>query len=329
MNPIWSVRHCARRAPAGFLLFTLACAAPVRPAENNWGRWGPNDQLGTLNYITPAVLVKAATLPRRGAVFSLALPIAANQPGPERRISFFALQTGQNAGRQPGSLSEALLLPTRATTHWDGLAHAFGDGAIYNGYDAEKNVTSSGALRNGIHHAAGRIVTRGVLLDVARFKATDHLAPGYIISRADLEDTVRQNRIECQPGDAILIRTGWIATFDRRDPARFHGAQPGLGWEATRWLRDVRASVVALDNLNAEVSPPDSNAAKAIGHPNFDQPVTYELIRNQGMLVGQLFSLEALAADCAADRIYEFFFAASPLRIVNGTASPINPVAIK
>ena len=313
----------------GWVPMILGMSVSLNAADNNWGKWGSSDEKGTLNYITPEVIRAAAATPKRGAVFSLALPITTGQVGSKRAPHLFVTKTGQNAGPQPGSLSEVLLLPTQGTTHWNGLAHVFGDGVIYNGYDAEASVTPAGAQKNGIGNAAGRVVSRGVLLDVARVKDVQHLEAGYAISRADLDETARRQGIVVRPGDIVLIRTGWITLYDPREPEKFRGAQPGLGWEAARWLKEIRAAAVAVDNLNAEVSPADRQAARAIGHPEFAQPVTYELIRNQGMLVGQMFSLEALAADCARDGVFEFFFAASPLRFVNGVSCPINPIAVK
>ena len=326
--------HCTRRTPGGgnwlaILALVAASGGAMHAADNNWGKWGRDDQRGTLNYITAEGIKGAAALPKRGVVFSLALPIGSGQPGPERAAQLFAMKTGQHVSREPGSLSEVIMLPTQATTHWNGLAHVFGDGTIYNGYGAEASTTSAGAQKNGIEHAAGRVVSRGVLLDVARYKDMKHLAAGYTVTREDLEATARRQKISPRAGDIILVRTGWISTFDRRDPEKFRAAQPGLGWGAARWLKEIRAAAVAVDNMNAEVAPADREAAQAIGHPDFAQPVTYELVRNQGMLVGQLFSLEALAADCAQDGVYEFFFAASPLRFNGGVSCPINPIAVK
>jgi kynurenine formamidase len=312
-------------------LCALACATAAG-AENNWGKWGPDDQIGTLNYITPEVIRHAASLVRKGRTISLAIPLAVGQPSPNRRLEKFMVDTGQGAslGKNPLWLQDWLSLPLHGTTHWDGLGHVFGEGKIYNGYDAGKFVTYAGALRNGIEHARNKIVTRGVLLDLVRYKNLNPLPAGYIITPADLEGAARAQKVGFRQGDVVLVRTGWINTWNKPGGREaFAGSQPGIGWDVARWLKQIRAAAVAVDNLDAEASPCEPEAARRIGFPDFPKPVQYELIRNQGMMIGELFKLEALAADCAADGVYEFMFVAAPLHLPHATASPINPQAIK
>jgi len=302
----------------------------VDTPPTNWNRWGPDDQLGTLNHITPDVIRHAATLVERGRTHSLSLPVGMYQPAGDRRVARIMTETGQNAKTRgkPLWIQDWLSLPLHGPTHWDGLGHVFGGGCIYNGYDAEENVTPEGALRNGIQHAANRIVTRGVLLDVARIKNADTLEPGYVITPDDLETAAHHQGVTFRSGDAILIRTGWIRTFRELGEEAFLGSQPGIGWDVTQWLHTNEAAVVALDNVDAEVRPCEPKAAARIGFPDFDRPVHYELIRNQGMLIGELFALDDLADACAEDNIWEFLFVASPLNIPNATAGPVNPLAI-
>ena len=325
---------------AGLLaLLISACVVAAAPAEEtNWGKWGPNDQIGTLNYITPETMKYAASLVKQGKVFSLALKTTQYQPGRSHRFARYMSGSAYGAGDKARFLDDHLSLPCHAATHWDGLGHVFGDGKIYNGYDAETYVTADGALKNGIHHAANKVVARGVLVDVARYKGLERLEAGYVITPEDIKGAARRQGVTFRPGDVILIRTRWLSILSEMHPwalfteagqNEFYASEPGIGWEVSQWLKQVRAAAVAVDNVNAEVRPCEPEAARRIGHPEFDQPVTYELIRNQGMIIGELFDLEKLADACAADGVYEFLFVASPLNLTNATASPINPIAIK
>jgi len=325
---------------SGYSLVTAAAAIALLPpclsADDNWGKWGRADEIGTLHYITPDVITHAASLARQGKVYSLALPLAAYQPSPNRRVEHHMLETGQGAREagRPLWMQDWLSLPCHGTTHWDGLGHVFGQGKIYNGYDAPTSVTAAGAIKNGIQNARNKVVTRGVLIDLARHKQLDHLPPAYVITPADIEETARRQKVAFRPGDAVLIRTGWINTYRtpfRKDgsPDLFSGDQPGIGWATSQWLKRQCAAAVALDNLDGEVIPCEREARERVGQPTFGRPIHYELIRNQGMMIGELFKLDGLATACAKDGVYEFLFVAVPLNLTNATASPLNPQAIK
>ena len=326
---------------------TVAVTASVCSGEEtNWGKWGKDDQLGTMNYITPQSIVAAAGLVRDGRSYSLAAPMGNGSLAVDPAYLLIMMQTGQGANTDPEKplwLMDWMALPLHGTTHWDGLGSVFGGGKIYNGYDAEASVTPQGALKNGIQNLRSKVVARGVLLDIARLKGTNILAPGYVITPADLEAAARNQKVEFRHGDMLLIRTGWIRTFypppprgatnpaialmERREKLR--GPQPGIGWAVTQWLKEHRTAAVAVDNFHGEVVPPEPDAIRHVGFPDFDKPVNYELIRNQGMIIGKLFQLDALAAACDRDGVYEFMFAAAPLNIPFATGSPINPQAIK
>ena len=170
------------------------------PGQNNWGKWGPEDQIGTLNYITPEVVLHAVSLVKKGKVFNLALPLEDRVPSGGTkygRIYRYMMSIGKGDGdyQAPGLAFDHLFTPVHGPTHWDGLAHIYGEGKLYNGYDARTSVTSRGALRNGVHHAADKVVTRGVLLDVARYKQVKRLAAGYAITPEDLEGAARKQGV--------------------------------------------------------------------------------------------------------------------------------------
>jgi kynurenine formamidase len=332
----WTIAGCV----AAVLTVSIRAAE-----ETNWGKWGKDDALGTLNYITPQAVVEAARLVRQGRAYSLAAPLGNDSLAVDPAFRVIMMQTGQGANTDPKKplwLMDWMSLPLHGTTHWDGLASVFGGGKIYNGHDAEKNVTPQGALKNGIEALRNKVVARGVLLDIARLKGTNALASGYVITPADFEAAARKQKVEFRQGDVLLIRTGWINTFfGPRPPAanpalaqlqrreKLRGPQPGIGWAITQWLKERRIAALAVDNFHAEVVPPEPDAVRRLGFSDFDKPVNYELIRNQGMILGKLFQLDALAAACARDGVYEFMFAAAPLNIPNATGGPINPQAIK
>ncbi len=300
----------------------------------NWGKWGPDDEAGTLNYITPQDIVNAARLIRKGRVFSLAIPFGASGPqrGGLRRFNpmHFMLRDGSDVivgaipGMPPGigGADDVVLLATHGATHWDALAHIIFDNKLWNGYDAAQ-VSSLGAAKNSIMSYRNRIVGRGVLLDVPRARGLKYLEPGYGITPAELDETARAEGVEVGRGDILLIRTGHIALCrERGDWGDYAGGDaPGLTFETLGWLYEKQVAAVASDTWGVEVRP---NELKTV-----NQPWHRVAIPQIGLAVGEIFDLEELAADCAADGVYEFFVVAVPLPLENAVGGPVNPVAIK
>ncbi len=305
----------------------------------NWGRWGPEDEIGTLNFITPDVIKRAATLVRRGKVISCALNFDTNGPqtGAFGRVnpihSMVATGTDHATGRQKlagfetlpygwGFADDQVTMFLQCGTQWDGLGHIFHHGKMYGGRDASL-VSSTGAARNGIEHYKDKIVTRGVLLDIARHKGVDALRPGEPIYIEDLESCAASQRVTVEPGDIVLVRTGDVGRRLReRSWGTFSaGDAPGLSFLTAPWLYDKSIAGLATDTWGAEVRPNEL--------PGSFQPLHLVMVVNMGLLVGEIFHLEALASDCAADGVYEFMFAAPPLPITRAVGSPINPQAIK
>src|SRR5438105_15387052 len=191
----------------------------------NWGRWGPTDEIGTLNFITPDAVAAACRLATAGKVFALGIPLQREGPQSGTRQRFNPIHTmfrdGGDAPRTPaevtamqgyGGSDDWIVMPLQCVTQWDSLAHVFDSGKMYNGYDATL-VTSSGAARNSIDKTTDKIVGRGVLLDVARHKNVDALEPGYAITVPDLEATAAAARVTVQRGDLLLIRTGHMSRY--------------------------------------------------------------------------------------------------------------------
>lgn len=299
----------------------------------NWGRWGATDELGTVNFITPAKVKAAAGLVRQGKVISLAIPFDANGPqtGFGGRVNplHSMLQDGGDIvnGAQdflPGLryCDDAITMPLQCATQWDALSHIYFDGKMYNDRGPEQ-VTSSGARANAITVLKDKIVTRGVLLDIPRLKGKSWLEPGEAIYPADLDAAAAAANVRVESGDIILIRTGQMAQVrDRGGWGDYCGGPaPGLSLTCAEWLATHEIAGYATDTWGTEVIPNET--------PDVFQPLHCVAIVNMGMLVGEIFTMEALADDCAADGVYEFLFVAPPLPITGAVGSPINPQAIK
>lgn len=306
---------------------------------SNWGRWGEDDQLGTLNHVTPQIRQRAAALVRTGKVFSLALPF--DEYGPQRgtfnRFNPIHLMTRDGADAIAGTsvrdfygnkeqhfrgTDDLVILPLQAGTQWDSLAHVVLDNQIYNGYSADQ-VSSKGALKNDITNAAVEPAGRGILLDMPRLKGVDWLEPGTAISGDDLDAALAAESITVQKGDFVLVRTGAIAQVRSRGSWGDYsgGDAPGLGLDAVDWVAGHEIAALAADTWGMEVRPNET--------PDVFQPLHLVFIVHLGLLVGEIWDLEALAADCAADGVYEFFFVGPALPFTNAVASPLNPIAIK
>jgi kynurenine formamidase len=299
----------------------------------NWGRWGPDDERGTLNYITPETVVRAARLVRRGAVFSLAIPFDAKGPHGSKSRRFNPIHqmtlTGPDfttgAITRPGGVGftdDLVVMPLQCATQWDALSHCFLDGQLYNGYDAN-TVSSAGATRNGIEKIARGVAGRGVLLDLPRAHGVNWLEPRYAITVADLEAALAAERVEINTGDVLIVRTGMIAMCRAQGSWGDYagGPAPGLSFHTADWVHAHQLAAVATDTWGMEVQPNEI--------PDTYQPLHQVFIPNMGLTIGEIFNLDELAEDCASDHVYEFFFVAPPLPITGAVGSPINPLAIK
>ncbi len=302
---------------------------------SNWGRWGENDQIGTLNNVTPQDVVDAARLIRRGKTFALGLSmkekIQSGLFGGRWNLIHQMLATGTDAaaGKQDGDgqaylryADDAINVPCQAGTQWDALCHIFLDDRMYNGYPATE-VTVNGAERLGIEHVRDRMVGRGVLLDIARWKGADSLADGYAITNADLDGCAAAQGVEVRRGDFVIVRTGHqercLASGDWTGYAG--GDAPGLGFETAFWIREKDIAAICADTWGCEVRPNETTEA--------NQPWHWVVIPAIGVSMGEIFYVKELAADCAEDGVYDFFFTAPPLHLPGGAGSPINPQAIK
>ncbi len=302
----------------------------------NWGKWGSDDHVGTLNYTQPEDIIRAAGLVRKGQVFSLALNF--DSKGPQGGKTKFPpvgrfnpihtmLRTGTDAyagvldSRGIRSSDDTVLFAVHAGTHWDGLGHVFYENSMWNGYDC-RSVTSFGAEKAGIEHAKEKMVGRGVLLDIARFKGVDWLPEGFAITTEMLEQCAKAQNVEVCRGDYLLIRTGQME--EKLSEGSWDGYPggdaPGLSFDTLDWLQDRQVAAVATDTWGVEVRPNNSDV---------NQPWHWICIPIMGLTMGEIFKLDELARACAADRVYDFMFVGPALPITGAVGSPINPVAIR
>jgi kynurenine formamidase len=306
-------------------------------AFRNWGRWGQDDVLGTLNFIDEAKRTQAAALVRSGEAISLAQAFDTNGPqkGWRRRTNpvHTMTDTGTDAERGNqgfphgiGGADDVIAMPLQCSTQWDGLGHIFDHGNAWNGRRAGDVVTSDGDLVTGIEHAASVIVSRGVLLDVGRHlsPATGELADGHAITVADLEATIAAQGESSRVGrgDIVLVRTGQYARTRRDGWGDYAGGPaPGLSLTTAGWLHRTEIAAIATDTWGFEVRPNEFDA------PAF-QPLHQVVIPNMGLTIGEMWNLDALADACARGGRYDFLLSAAPLPITGAVGSPINPIAI-
>jgi kynurenine formamidase len=294
----------------------------------NWGRWGDDDERGTANLIDADAVRRGAAAVVSGQLVDLTLPLGRGSPqeggapgrfNPAHRM--LTVNTPYTGDSNDACFNDdAVDMPLSAATHIDALAHVTYGGKMYNGYPAELVTESDGATRCGADRL-GPIVTRGVLLDVARAKGVARLEPGYALTSDDLDAAVELAMLSLLPGDAALVRTGHMQHYHEGDVQAYNHDSPGLSTHTIEWVRDHDLGVVVGDTYVYEVWPPqDWNAM---------MPVHMLHIRDMGQIQGQNFDLELLADACAADGRYDFLFSATPEPVTNACGAPVAAVAVR
>jgi kynurenine formamidase len=313
-----------------------AAIAAAAKRCSNWGRWGAHDVLGTLNFLDDAKRREGAALVRRGVSFSLAQRFDANGPqkGWRRRTNpvHTMLDTGLDAERGTqgfphgiGGADDVVFMPLQASTQWDGLGHIFDHGAAWNGRRAGDVVTSEGDRVTGIETTSGRVAGRGVLLDVGRALGPDgELPDGFAITVAHLEETLaaQGETARVGRGDLLLVRTGRLTRARREGWGDYAGGPaPGLSFTTADWLHDTEIAAIATDTWGFEVRPNEFDDAF--------QPLHQVAIPHIGLFLGEMWDLDALAADCAEDGRYDFWLTADPLPVTGAVGAPVAPIAVK
>lgn len=285
---------------------------------SNWGRWGEDDELGTLNLITPEKRKAAAALVRDGVSVSLALELNtradAMNTNPfrhQRRVAGFG-------GHRVASDEYAVRYHGVAHSHIDGLPHFAHDGKMYNG-------TPIDALANeendtlGIHNFADGIFTRGILVDVPLLLGTDFMEPGTAVTVEDLEAWEKRTGLEIGSGDVLLIRTGRWERVRQKGQWNFRESLAGSHASIARWLKQRDVAMIGCDGVS------DVKPSNVEGLPN---PLHALVLVGLGMPLFDNLDLDALARAAQHRGRWEFLFVAAPLRVRGGTGSPLNPLAL-
>ncbi len=287
---------------------------------SNWGRWGPDDNAGTVNLITPEVRRQAASLVKSGRAVSLAYPLnTTGGPGNWNPAQHYIRAWADASVDYIG-----LLFHGYATTHLDALCHIFWEGKGWNGRPAS-DVTSLGAKFGAVDAWADGITTRGVLIDIPRFRGVPFVPLDEPVRGWELEAAAAAQGVELRAGDAVVVHSGRQA-FYAAHPEHVPGQrpQPGLHADVCPVLKKHDAALLGWDQMDARPS----------GYPMFEEPprpggpVHVIAIVFMGLPLLDNALLEPLAAACAEERRWEFLLTVNPLHVRGGTGSPVNPIAV-
>jgi kynurenine formamidase len=305
-------------------------------SPKNWGKWGPDDEVGSLNYLTPAQILKGIATVKQGKSFTLQVRMGDPDgdpvwPGRQGAKRMSVMDRGHyNCGKGPvfpGSYQYAddvMFMYLQGSTQYDALGHVWYDDQIWNGYDAD---TTIGGLAKASVCAIGErgVVGRGVLIDIARYRKKDVLDPGETFTHLDLLAAAEAQGVTIEKRDILIIRTGWIGSFYKKDRAEFYAnfKEPGLTYspELVQWFHDMEIPNLVTDTIANEVTTDPVSGV--------DLPLHNALMRNLGVALTEIAQLDPLADDCAADGQYTFLYTAAPLKVVGGTGAPVNPVVVK
>ena len=307
----------------------------LKDAPSNWGKWGPDDEVGGLNYLGPQEVVAAAGLISDGKVFTLQRligdpkgdPVWPGRTAAERTQIFDESSwEGDDAPAFPGGLHYAddkISAFLQGSTQYDALGHVWHDGKLWNGYEA--STTVGGMDKASVEPIAQRgVVGRAVLLDMARFRGKPTLETAETFTHEDLIECAKAQGVELRKRDIILIRTNYLQLFFDLGDKFYEGfCEPGLVYspELVQWFQDMEIPNLVTDTIANEVTTDPNNGVALVLHN--------ALMRNLGVTFTEITDLEELAADCAEDGRYEFFYAAAPIKVALGSGAPVNPIAIK
>ena len=292
-------------------------------AVSSWGRWGDDDERGALNYLTPDRVAAAAGLVRSGETTTLSLPLnttpAMDNPVPADHHMTMLNDVDIGSGTL-GFAKDYIGADYHndGHTHIDALCHVAFDGSLYNGRPSG-SVTGEGATIDTIDVVKDGILGRGVLLDVPRLRDVPWLEPGEHVFRADLEGAERAQGVTVADGDILLVRTGHSRRLAELGPWDTPKAKAGLHPTAVTFLADRHISVLGSDG-NSDTAPSTTEG--------IDFPIHTLTLNAMGVLLLDYLQFEDLAAACERERRWEFLFVGAPLRVVDGTGSPINPIAV-
>jgi kynurenine formamidase len=299
-------------------------AAPAAPAaEASWypSKWGKDDTLGALNELSPAKVLEAARLVKTGKTYALGVEVSSASPAyPPRTFQIFTVPSGDGTGTPLGTNKatgndDLVLTWVGIGSQLDGLGHLGIDHRYYNGVAAADLMRADGLAKYGTH-LIPPIVTRGVLLDIAKLKGTKQLAGGTAIGPAEIEAARAKQNVEIRAGDVVLLHTGWLPMAER-DPKKFMETEPGLGVSGAEHLSRLGVVAVGADCWGVEVLP--------FEHEGQVFPVHQILLAKNGIYILENIDTAELAADGAS----EFLFVLGFPKWKGAVQAMINPVAIR
>jgi kynurenine formamidase len=303
----------AASAPAGAQSWR-----PPSDAQRCPSKWGAADQRGSGNHMKPEVVLRAARLIRTGEVFELGRVLKPDMPfSPGRRFQMEVKRTNMNPGPNRRGSNEEIVFTElgQVGAQFDGFAHQTIGDSLYNCNKLDAISTRTGFTKLGVEHV-GALMTRGVLIDVAALKGVPMLSDTYPITVDDLQRALQRQKLALQPGDAVIVNTGWGSLWDK-DGARYLKTNPGLTTAAAEWLAKQDPMLIGIDNGPVGVTPdPD---------PQLSNPV-----HQIALVVNGIHLLENLKLDeLAGKQVYEFALIVQPLKIQGATGSTVAPIAVR
>ena len=317
------------RAITGLLVgLTLVPAAHGRADAQTWrpptdaarcpSKWGAGDERGAANHMKPDTVLRAAGLIRTGQVFELGRVLSESMPiQATRRFEVHTKRNSMNPESNRRGSNEELVVSEigQVGTQFDGFSHQTIGDSMYNCFGVLATATRTGFSKLGVQNVGG-LMTRGVLVDVAALKRVEMLPDTYEITPADLQQALARQKLILQPGDAVIVNTGWGRLWGT-DNARYAKTNPGLGVAAGEWLAAQDPLLVGSDNIGINVSPsPD---------PQISNPIHQIML-----VVNGIHLLENLRLDeLASGGVHEFALIVQPLKIQGGTGSTVAPMAVR
>ena len=292
----------------------------TRGQTDKWypSKWGAADQRGAANRITPAKVLEARDMIKQGKLYQLGHVYEAGMPiYGTRHYSIRIPQAFPMPGKNQAVYHDEIISGElgQIGTQFDGLGHLGIGDLFYNGNRRSEFAKAEGFTKLGIENV-GAIVTRGVLIDVAKYKGVPQLAGNYEITPADLKGALQKEGVSIKSGDVVIIHTGWGALW-MKDNTKFGATEPGIGIAAGQMLVDAEVVVVGADTWGVEIMPnPD---------PSISAPVHQLFLARNGIYLHE----NLITADLARDNVYEFMYSYAPLRLKGATGSPGNPIAIR
>jgi kynurenine formamidase len=291
---------------------------PPADAERCPSKWGAGDQRGSANHMKPETVLRAVKLIRTGEVIELGHALSSSMPFfGTRRFDVHTKRTFMNPQPNRRGSNEELVVSEigQVGTQFDGFAHQTIGDSMYNCFKVDEAATRAGFNKLGVENV-GALFTRGVLIDVAALKGVDILPDNYEITVQDIEQSLARQKLSLQPGDAVIIHTGWSKLWGK-DNARYARGCPGIGVAAAEWLVARDPMLVGADNISIEVSPnPD---------PKVSLPIHQIMLVVNGIHLLENMKLDELVAK----RVQEFAFIVQPLKIQGGTGSTVAPIAVR